>query len=435
MLIEKYSEEEARDERGRWTSGGGGSATATSVADRTRSMFPAFQMYSPNEAENLNFDQAYQNLSSPNQQRFVEIGKDIDKQVGLDAQPMNAIGDWSDGAENSVFNVIRNAPSFEAVEYSAAIKGDIANQKAVIPFMVDKTGGDSVYRFHLDQDIRQARTSLDKSGIQFRTLIPAAKGVDVAVYDPGSELGDKIEALGQKYGIQVERQRGRGEFLGGETREDGHAAYAKVIQSWEQLHSRYYRPERGNGVPVSGSQKADQEVDIDKGGEGSGIEGHTTPKPEGEGSRPAGVAPLTPLSAKAQLAQRAYVSANYQEQKIADEQERILSSALGLARTPDNSTFDLLPADEHVAVEVKTMIKQKNDKITMAGDALARKIDFISERMKTNPAFRAYTVVADKRGGPTRYYIRQGVGSFRLNTMRQASINQMNEIIHHGMGL
>jgi thioredoxin reductase len=429
-IAKDYSEDlHPRDDHGRWSSGGNGSASASATATAARparSMFPAFQMYSPNEAENLNFEQAYKNLSSPDQQRFVEIGRDIDRQVGLDAQPMNAVGDWSDGAENSVFNVIQNAPNFEAVEYSAAVKGDIANQKAVIPFLVDKNGGDSVYRFHLDQDIRDARGTLDQAGIQFRTLIPAAKGVDVAVYDPGSALGDKIGALAEQHDLTIEQQRGRGEFLGGDTREDGHNAYARVIQAWEGTHSRYYRPKPGDGVSVSRSQKAEE---IGKGGEGSGVRGHTTPQPE-SAPRPPGVGPAPPLSGKALAAQRAYVSANYEEQKIADEQERILSQALGLPRTPDNDTFDLLPKSEHVAVEVKTMIKQKNDKITMDKAALARKGDFIAQHLAANPAFRAYTVVADKRGGPTRYYVRQGVGSFRLNTMQQVNVGQLNEIIH-----
>jgi len=161
---------------------------------------------------------------------------------------------------------------------------------------------------------------------------------------------------------------------------------------------------------------------IDKGGVGSGIVGHTTPHPEGEG-RPPGIG-TAPTSDKVLRAQEAYVSANFEEQKVADEQERIVSAALGLPRTPDNREFDMLTS--HVGVELKTMIKQKNDKVTMSKSALAKKTASIEA---AGPGFRAYTVVADKRGGGTRYYVRAGVGSFRLGTMQQVNLQQLRSIV------
>jgi hypothetical protein len=135
------------------------------------------------------------------------------------------------------------------------------------------------------------------------------------------------------------------------------------------------------------------------------------------------VAAYTP-SEKVLRAQSAYVSANYAEQKIADEQERIVASALGLPRTPDNQEFDM--KTPHLGVELKTMVKQTNDKITMSKTALAKKVDSIQA---AGPGFRAFTVVADKRGGSTRYYYREGVGSFRLGTMHQVSLPQLKSII------
>jgi len=162
-----------------------------------------------------------------------------------------------------------------------------------------------------------------------------------------------------------------------------------------------------------------------KGGEGSGVKGHTTEHPSSAATRPEGVAPYTP-SDKVLRAQTAYVSANYEEQKIADEQERIVSNAVGLPRTPDNAEWDLHQPSSGVGVEIKTMIKQTNDKITMGKAALARKVEAIKA---AGPGFRAYTVVADKRGGGTRYYVREGVGSFRLNTMRQVNLPQLKSIL------
>jgi hypothetical protein len=137
--LKAYSEDEERDSHGRWTKGGG------STED-------AYQFYSPNIEENLTFQQATARLKSDDQARYRVIGQDIDKQIGFQAVPHNAIGDWSDGAENTIFNEIHNDGDFKQVEYSAALKGMIGNQKAVIPFTVDSKGKDSLYRFQMQGD-------------------------------------------------------------------------------------------------------------------------------------------------------------------------------------------------------------------------------------------------------------------------------------------
>ena len=121
-------------------------------------------------------------------------------------------------------------------------------------------------------------------------------------------------------------------------------------------------------------------------------------------------------STKAEIARKNYVPANGKEQRIADEAEKELAKGLGLDRTPDNSPFDLKTGK--VAVEVKTLISNKNDKITMSKDARARKLT----EAAGPPKLRTYTVVADKRTpGATKYYYSGGVGSFRLGSMQQAS--------------
>ena len=121
------------------------------------------------------------------------------------------------------------------------------------------------------------------------------------------------------------------------------------------------------------------------------------------------------VSDRVQRAVNSQVRTGVKEQAIADAQERIISKAIGVPRTSDNSAFDLRNAK--TGVEIKTMLSSKNGKVTMSKAALARK----NEEIKT-AKIKAYTVVADKRGGGTKYYISKGVGSFRVSNMTPTTI-------------
>ena len=215
------------DEHGRWTDAG-------------------FEMVSPNIAENLtsdqaserlSFEQARQRLNSERQERLVTSFEDIDKKLHLDSEHIDAIGEWADGAENSVFVKVY-AGTLEDIRYSAAQKGDLADQKAVIAFKTDKQGPDSMYEFDLKADAQHARSILSNAGIQYRTLVPGTGITHIAILDPGSSLGRNLEKLEelQHHDVEIRVYHGHGEFIGGDTREQGHAAYHAIIDSYEKEH-------------------------------------------------------------------------------------------------------------------------------------------------------------------------------------------------------
>ena len=122
-------------------------------------------------------------------------------------------------------------------------------------------------------------------------------------------------------------------------------------------------------------------------------------------------------------AMKAYKGGGAEAQKAADEQERIVSKALGVPRTKDNSAFDL--RNDRLGIELKTMTESAHGKITMTKTALARKNDEIK-----SSHIKAYTVVADKRAGGTTYYVKAGVGSFRVNSMTQATLSEIKAMVH-----
>jgi len=113
------------------------------------------------------------------------------------------------------------------------------------------------------------------------------------------------------------------------------------------------------------------------------------------------------------------VRTGQKEQAIADRSEDVLSRSIGIPRTRDNSAFDL--RNDDVGIECKTLVNSKSDKITMSKTALGRKI---SEQRADE--LKAYTVVVDRRSGgmtgAAKYYIKEGLGSFRLGSMTPTTL-------------
>jgi len=134
------------------------------------------------------------------------------------------------------------------------------------------------------------------------------------------------------------------------------------------------------------------------------------------------VAILPKLSERAQRALDSRKPCGADKQRIADEQERIISRALGIPRTGDNSAFDL--RNDKVGVELKTMVDSRNGKITMSKVAMDRKVgESVRSRIKM------FTVVADKRAGGTKYYVSKGVGSFRVRSMTLVTLPTLREMV------
>jgi hypothetical protein len=125
--------------------------------------------------------------------------------------------------------------------------------------------------------------------------------------------------------------------------------------------------------------------------------------------------PLDFLAKRVERAKRTHVPHSREAHIIAINNEKKLAIKLKGKQLLDNEPFDVIVGpknDPSVLIEVKTIIKGKNDKITMHPDALMRKKNFA----KKFPNADMCTVVFDERSGI--YYLKEGVGSFRLTTMK-----------------
>lgn len=206
--------------------------------------------YSPNENENLSFGEAEKNLSTKEHEYFKLITDKIDEELGIKTTNLSAIGDWVDGAENTIFAEVDDVPDLETLKYSAALKGLIGNQKAVLVFIEDQKGNDG--KFILDFLISPDDTvrALNKVGLHFRTIIKGENNTTrVIIFDKNLENSTIISKLAYNYGIHFKYQIGKGELFGSETsRKESERIFIDFIQkkeaeeiSEERLSGRYNR--------------------------------------------------------------------------------------------------------------------------------------------------------------------------------------------------
>jgi hypothetical protein len=118
-------------------------------------------------------------------------------------------------------------------------------------------------------------------------------------------------------------------------------------------------------------------------------------------------------------------------QDVADKSEEVLSRAIGIPRTRDNSAFDL--RNDDVGIECKCFTTNTRDRVSMTKTAVGRKLAEASA-----DEIKMYTVVVDRRAGwkagnamgsHATYYYRQGVGEFHLGTMTKVSLPELRAIV------
>ncbi len=213
---------------------GPGDAPGAPVTKKTEE---AFQFYSPNIDENIPFEKAVQNLDGQNISRLEAIAQNVDETLGLNVSRKKGVGVWKNGAEEFFFHVVDNPPDLETVNYSLAWKGRIANQKAVLSFVAEDGGQDTLYQMVVGKkkgDLQAISRILEEEGIRFKTLVPEGNKTRVVVFDEGTSLENNVESVAKRLGVKFTFDRGRGGFIGGETRAEGLQAFSQEIESYER---------------------------------------------------------------------------------------------------------------------------------------------------------------------------------------------------------
>lgn len=179
-------------------------------------------MHSPNEEEYISFRRAKESINSPSHKLYKEITDEIDRELNIKTINLSAIGEWTDGVENTVFSDIDDADSYEILKYSAALKGLIGNQKAVLVFLAKEQQSQSIpdvlFSFSVKKTISETRKLLNRKGLLNRTLISVNKHTTrVVIFDKHLEKSEVITNLANTYGSTIKIIQGKGEYIGSET--------------------------------------------------------------------------------------------------------------------------------------------------------------------------------------------------------------------------
>ena len=209
-------------------------------------------LVSPNkEDRTLTLEEAARAIHSPRHKRMRKQFAAIDGALGMTGTYIDIIGDWVDGAENSLVIEYSQYRDFSELRYAMAWKGLVAEQKTVIAFEEVEDGPHSVFRAEIAATIPDARKALDEAGIPFRSLIDSGPGhILVVVYDDGESIPnapEKIDSFGSRFGVNVEQIRGRGAEIGAYSgREQARQEYERIIREYERQF-----PDRPRFVPRS----------------------------------------------------------------------------------------------------------------------------------------------------------------------------------------
>ena len=144
-------------------------------------------------------------------------------------------------------------------------------------------------------------------------------------------------------------------------------------------------------------------------------------------------------AARVERAKKSAVKTDKVSQDIAERSEVVLAKALGIPKSGNNLAFDV--RNDDVAIECKTLVNGKNERISMGKAALGRKL--AEQRAE---GLKVYTVVVDRRAeyssrighgakvgdpltGHATYYYKEGVGSWRLGSMTKVTLSELKEIV------
>jgi hypothetical protein len=134
------------------------------------------------------------------------------------------------------------------------------------------------------------------------------------------------------------------------------------------------------------------------------------------------------VNSRAARAIATYKPSTRAKQRLALDSVHKVAGIIGGTPTGDNQPMDVVvqtPKGKTIGIEVKTLIDNSNDKITMHPESLARK-----EQWTRQNKAEGHTLVVDKRGGKTIFYHRKGFGSFRVSNMDVISGQKMRKLIH-----
>lgn len=222
----------------------------------------ATQFISPNVKENLTFEEATSNINTPEYKQKYETISAIYNQDNIAGELETAIGDWSDGAEETFIKNIDTDISDEARIYSLAKSAKLLRQKDAIDFKFDPAGKDEIYIIDpKGKTVKEIKQLLDSNEIQYKTLgnqkvyvINSGEYFDKGMIDTMKKISDEND-------IDIDVNHGTATFITKvDDREAAQKIYDNIINNYEQKYVYNKQGAKNQGVTISRESVPQQEA-------------------------------------------------------------------------------------------------------------------------------------------------------------------------------
>lgn len=106
----------------------------------------------------------------------------------------------------------------------------------------------------------------------------------------------------------------------------------------------------------------------------------------------------------------------------AAKSEKLVAAAVDGKDLPDHEPMDVV--GRKFGIEVKTLVDNSHNKITMHPESRRRKEAWVEEHNLVG-----HTVVVDRRGPRVAFYHKVGFGAFRINSMTRVTLAQLRDLV------
>jgi len=189
---------------------------------------------SPNTKENLKLEDAIKGMNSAEETRLVKQSINMGCVVRSRIRAFRSLGSWSDGAEHSV--MIRVASDEPTVRYVLSRLGRDARQKSILYFHPQATGDADLYTLKPRRPTRNLAAltqSLQRAGIEFRTLVPMKSGAWIYIVDLKRELRTKVMNAAKRLGARVTSETGTAAFVGDDQADEAKVVFDEEVRKYE----------------------------------------------------------------------------------------------------------------------------------------------------------------------------------------------------------
>lgn len=189
---------------------------------------------SPNTKENLKLEDAIKGMNSAEESQLVKQSINMGCVVRSPIRAFRSLGSWSDGAEHSV--MIRVESDEPTVRYVLSRLGRDARQKSILYFHPQATGDAELYTLKPRRHTRNLTAlaqSLQRAGIEFRTLVPMKSGAWIYIVDLKRELRTKVMNAAKRLGARVTSETGTAAFVGDDQADEAKVVFDEEVRKYE----------------------------------------------------------------------------------------------------------------------------------------------------------------------------------------------------------